>query len=208
MPQIWTNNAATTLASAVTTNSQTSLTLASGKGALFPNPSSPDYFMVTLDDGTNVEIVKCTARSTDTLTVVRAQEGTTAQTSFAIGTKAELRVTAAGIASRLARQPNVQAVTSSATVTPNADTDDLVVITAQAAGLTIANPTGTPTQGQKLTLRVKDNGTARAITFGTYYRALGLPSLPTTTVINKTLYIGMIYNSTDTKMDVVSVAQE
>ncbi len=208
MPQIWTNNAATTLASAVTTNSQTSLTLASGKGALFPSPSSPDYFMVTLDDGTNVEIVKCTARSTDTLTVVRAQEGTTAQSSFAIGTKAELRVTAAGIASRLARQPNVQAVTSSNTVTPNADTDDLVVITAQVASLTIANPTGSPAQGQKLTIRVKDNGTARSITFGTNYRALGLPSLPTTTVINKTLYIGMIYNSTDTKMDVVSVAQE
>ena len=101
----------------------------------------------------------------------------------------------------------VQAVTSSATVTPNADTDDMVVITAQAAGLTLANPSGTPTQGQKLLVRIKDNGTARAISYGTQYRAVG-EALPTTTVISKLLYIGFFYNSTDTKWDCVASKQE
>jgi len=102
--------------------------------------------------------------------------------------------------------PTVQTVGSSSTVTPTS-TNDLVVITAQAAGLTIANPTGTMIQGQSLMIRIKDNGTARSIAFGTNYRAIGI-ALPTTTVINKTLYLGMIWNSTDTKFDVVGLNQE
>jgi hypothetical protein len=95
----------------------------------------------------------------------------------------------------------VQTVTSSATVTP-ISTNDLVIITAQAVGLTLANPTGTFTEGQALMIRIKDNGTARAITFDTNYRAIGV-TLPTTTVISKTLYLGIIYNATDGKWDVV-----
>lgn len=104
-------------------------------------------------------------------------------------------------------QPNVQSVVSSATVTPNADTDDEVVITAQAEALTIANPSGTPTQGQPLLIRIKDNATARAISFGSEYRAIGV-TLPTTTTISKTLYIGCIYNSTDSKWDVLGINLE
>ena len=95
----------------------------------------------------------------------------------------------------------VQTVTSSATVTP-ISTNDLVIITAQAVGLTLANPTGTFTEGQALMIRIKDNGTARTIAFDTNYRAIGV-TLPTTTVISKTLYLGIIYNSTDGKWDIV-----
>lgn len=95
----------------------------------------------------------------------------------------------------------VQSVTSSATVTP-LSTNDLVIITAQAVGLTLSNPTGTFTEGQALMVRIKDNGTARTIAFDTNYRAIGV-TLPTTTVISKTLYLGIIYNSTDTKWDII-----
>jgi hypothetical protein len=95
----------------------------------------------------------------------------------------------------------VQSVSSSATVTP-LSTNDLVIITAQAVGLTLANPTGTFTEGQSLIIRIKDNGTARTIAFDTNYRAIGV-TLPTTTVISKTLYLGIIYNSTDLKWDIV-----
>ena len=101
---------------------------------------------------------------------------------------------------------NTQTVTSSATVTPTS-TNDLVTITAQAAGLTIANPTGTMTEGQALMIRIKDNGTARSIAYGTNYRSLGI-TLPTTTVISKTIYLGCIWNATDTKFDVVGLNQE
>ena len=102
--------------------------------------------------------------------------------------------------------PNVQSVTSAATVTPTTLNDE-VVVTAQSVALALANPTGTAVQGQSLIIRIKDNGTARAITYDTQYRAIGV-TLPTTTVISKTVYLGFIYNSTDTKWDCIGVSQQ
>ena len=99
--------------------------------------------------------------------------------------------------------PRVQSVTSSATVTPTS-TNDLVKITAQATGLTIANPTGTMSEGQAMIIRIKDNGTAQTISFDTNYRAIGV-TLPTTTTISKTIYIGLVWNDTDTKFDVLGI---
>ena len=104
-------------------------------------------------------------------------------------------------------QARVQAVTSAATVTPAGASDDMVVITAQAVALTLANPSGTAVQGQRLIIRIKDNATARAITFGTEYRAMGT-ALPTTTVVSKTKYLGFIRNTTDTTWDLVAAADE
>ena len=102
--------------------------------------------------------------------------------------------------------PRVQSVTSSATVTPTS-TDDIVTITAQAVGLTLANPTGTLFEGQSLIIRIKDNGTAQTIAYGTNYRAVGV-TLPTTTIINKTTYLGCIWNATDSKLDIIGVCTE
>ena len=102
--------------------------------------------------------------------------------------------------------PRVQTVASSATVTP-VSTNDLVTITAQAVGLSLLNPTGSFVEGQALMIRIKDNGTARTIAFGTSYRAIGV-TLPTTTVISKTLYLGVIYNSTDAKFDIIGLNQQ
>lgn len=100
MAVLYTNNASTTLASGITASS-TTLSLATGGGTLFPAITAPDFAHVTLvDSSNNIEIVKATARSGDVLTVVRAQEGTTAR-SFATGSKVDLRVTAAGLANKL-----------------------------------------------------------------------------------------------------------
>ena len=104
------------------------------------------------------------------------------------------------------RAPAIQSVASSATVTPSFS-DDLVKITAQATALTLANPSGTPIPGLGIVIRIKDNGTARAITYGSQYRAIGV-TLPTTTVISKTLYLAAIWNSDDTTLDVVAVGQQ
>ena len=104
------------------------------------------------------------------------------------------------------RVPVVQSVTSSATVTP-AFGEDLVKVTAQAAALALANPSGTAIPAWGFAIRIKDNGTARAISYGTQYRAIGV-TLPATTVIGKTLYLGGIWNSDDSKLDIVAVAQE
>jgi len=92
----FTNNATTTLASGITSVA-TSLTVASGKGALFPTLSGSDVFYVTLaNTAGTVEIVKVTARSTDTFTIVRGQDGTSA-VAWNTGDKVELRVTAADL---------------------------------------------------------------------------------------------------------------
>lgn len=105
-----------------------------------------------------------------------------------------------------ARLPVGQTITSSATVTPTFS-DDFVEITAQAAGLTLANPTGTAANMWGVVIRIKDNGTAQTIAYGTNYRAVGV-TLPAATVISKTLVLGMIFNNALTKWDVISVAQE
>ena len=96
----------------------------------------------------------------------------------------------------------VQTVTSSATVTP-LSTNDLVIITAQAVGLTLANPTGTFSEGQAFIVRIKDNGTSQSIAYGTNYRGT---TLPTTTTVGTTTYIPFIYNSTDGKYDNLSAS--
>lgn len=101
----------------------------------------------------------------------------------------------------------VQAVVSSATVTPNASNDDGVAVSAQAADITFANPSGTPTEFQTMIIRIKDNGTARLISFGTKYRAMGT-ALPTTTVISQLLYMVFEYHLADDKWDLLSAAQQ
>ena len=93
--------------------------------------------------------------------------------------------------------------TTSTTI--NANITDIYTITAQAGALLFNNPTGTLVQGQKLIIRIKDNGTARALTYGANFRASSDLALPTTTVVSKTLYMGFIYNSTDTKWDLLAV---
>jgi len=102
--------------------------------------------------------------------------------------------------------PRVQTVTSAATVTPT-NLNDAVVITAQAEALALANPSGSMVQCQALIVRIKDDGTARAISYDTNYREVDV-ELPTTTVLGKTLYLGMVWNATDTKYDVLVVRQE
>ena len=100
-------------------------------------------------------------------------------------------------------------VASSATPSVNTDTTDEFTITALAVAITsmTTNLTGTPVNGDMLLVRIKDNGTAQSITWGASFRQCGA-TLPTTTVISKTLYILFIWNSTDSIWDCVSTAQQ
>ena len=91
MAVVFKNNAKTTLASGIN-SSVTSISVSAG--SLLPSLTGSDFFFATIDDGTKNEIVKVTARSSNTLTVVRAQDNTTAQ-SFSTGAVVELRLTAA-----------------------------------------------------------------------------------------------------------------
>lgn len=94
---VFTNNASSTLGATITAI-QTTITVQSGDEGNFPSPTGGDWFPVTVVDGSgNLEIMKCTARSGVTLTVTRAQEGTTGY-AFTSGASVELRLTAAAIA--------------------------------------------------------------------------------------------------------------
>jgi hypothetical protein len=97
----FTNFARATLAIGAASG-DTSISLASGKGALFPVLTAGQYFYLTLENAAMTrEIVKVTARVTDVLTVVRAQDGTAAATWNA-GDVAALRWNAATITDTLA----------------------------------------------------------------------------------------------------------
>ena len=148
MAILFTNNAATTLSASITSG-DTSLTVASGGGALFPNPTAPDYFLVTLVgvSGTPIEIVQVTARSTDTFTIVRGQEGTT-PSAFTGGDKVELRITAAtmnsaaqtGLASGAITE-NTMEVTSDYTISTNKNAMSVGPVTV-ASGSSVTVPSG------------------------------------------------------------------
>jgi hypothetical protein len=89
-----TNNAFGTLNAGIN-SSATTIVLTAGQGSRFPTLSAGDYFYATLiDTSNNLEIVKVTARSTDTMTVVRGQDNTTAR-AYSTNDRFELRPTAA-----------------------------------------------------------------------------------------------------------------
>jgi hypothetical protein len=149
--------------------------------------------------GTNNAFFQVSGPATSTKTYTFPNENMTVVGTTQTQTLTSKRVT-----------PRIDTVASAATITPTGDSSDQYTVTALATAATIAAPSGTPTDGQKLVIRIKDNGTARALTWTTTsgaYRAVGV-TLPTTTVISKVVYIGCIYNSQDTFWDVIAVAQQ
>lgn len=136
------NNAKTTLSSGIT-SSATSIAVVDASA--WPTLGSGDHTLCTLaeaGDADALEIVKVTAISGNTLTVVRAQEGTTAR-SFSTADKAELRITAGIIEEAFSY----------------AETDTLDAVTGRGATTTNA-----VTVGNLTSTGIDDNATSTAIT--------------------------------------------
>jgi hypothetical protein len=98
---------------------------------------------------------------------------------------------------------------SSTTWTPNADTTDVFELSSTlSVNVSINNPSGTPVEGQRLMFRIKSDGSAHTLTWtGTQWRASvagTAPPLPPTTNPNRNIYLGFVYNSTDTKWDLLA----
>jgi hypothetical protein len=217
---------ATFLATPSSDNLRATVTDETGTGALvfatsptLVTPALGTPSSATLTNATDLPIV---AGTTGTLSVARGGTGATTLTGLVLGngTSAMSTVTApSGVVvgttdtqtlTNKRITPRIDTVASASTITPTGDSSDQYNVTALAVPATIAAPSGTPTDGQKLVLRLKDNGTAQALTWTTSsgaYRAVGV-TLPTTTVLSKTLYIGCLYNSADVFWDVVAVAQQ
>jgi hypothetical protein len=103
----------------------------------------------------------------------------------------------------------VTTITSHATPTINTDNCDAVTITAQAEAITsmTTNLSGTPANFDMLMIRIKDDGTARAITWGASFAARGA-DLPTTTVATKVTHALFIWNAVTSTWDCLSTATE
>lgn len=99
----------------------------------------------------------------------------------------------------------VVTTTDDATAVINCDVTDQYELSA-VANATEFTVTGTPTDGQKLIIRFKDAGVAKALTF-TGFTAMGV-TIPTTTTAGKWGYVGAIYNLGATTWHIVAVGTE
>jgi hypothetical protein len=202
-------------------SSGTSLVVTGGDGTKFPAvPFNATIWPINTQPTTaNAEIVRVTNIATDTFTITRTQESTSAR-SVVVGDQimAGLTVksltdieTAAAVTQIASTRigTRVTSITSSSTPSPNADTDDIFTVTALAVTATFAAPSGTPVNGQRLIIRVKDNGGPKTLAWNASYVAGGV-ALPTVTVTSKILTIMFIFNTDNAlnKWQCIGVAQE
>lgn len=98
--------------------------------------------------------------------------------------------------------PRVLAITSSATPAIDVDSYDRVNITALATAITsmTSGLTGTPTAFQQLVIRIKDDGTTRAITWGSSFVNRGV-AMPTATTAGKVHMVGFFWNANTSTWD-------
>ena len=77
--------------------------------------------------------------------------------------------------------------------TPQTDDFDVIVQTAMTGGVAVGAPSGTPTSGQDLVFKFKDDGTPRAITWdGAFIDGGG--GLPSITTANKVTHVFFMYD--------------
>jgi hypothetical protein len=196
---------------------QTIATRAGANGDVVGPASSTADGLVAFN-GTTGKLVKAAG----TVTVAQGGTGATTLTGLVVGNGSSAFTAVAAPSGAVVGTTDTQTltnkrvtarigtVTSASTITPTGDTADQYNITALATAATIAAPSGTPADGQRLILRFEDNGTGRALTWTTTsgaYRAIGV-TLPTTTVATKVTYVGCIYNALDVFWDVVAVTTQ
>jgi hypothetical protein len=156
---LFANNASTILAAPISSGA-TSCTVTTGTGALFPNPSGGQYFCMTFVDaatGLLNEIVHVTARSGDTMTIQRAQEGTTALAWLA-GDIAANFWTAGSIAALLAGFPVNTGTLSTTQSLSGANAGTMYRIS--AASITITLPDATTVSGMSVGFSMQASGSS------------------------------------------------
>jgi hypothetical protein len=98
----------------------------------------------------------------------------------------------------------VSSTTSSATPSPSGDADfNELHLTAQAANMTIAAPSGTPLDTNKLIIRIEPTGTY-TIAYNAIFQDI-TASAPTATTSGKTIVIGCEYNATVSYWQIIAV---
>jgi len=95
--EVWTNNASSTLATGIDTD-DTAIVVATGHGSRFPSPTGGQFFYLTLEQSGVIEIVKCSARTSDTMTCNERGIDTTPH-AFTSGATVQQRLTKATLES-------------------------------------------------------------------------------------------------------------
>lgn len=143
---------------------------------------------------------------TDAMRVRHNQDGSLNSTAATTAITATLNT--GQVATNLRVKPRITVSASTASLTPNIDTNNVYELNAQGVALSIVNPTGTPNDGDVIILRLKDNGTTRTITYGTAYTNISGLSTLTTTIVGKWHVFGWLYNATLSVWQLVSVTTE
>jgi hypothetical protein len=139
------------------------------------------------------------------------ENATPAPARLPIGTTGQVLAVSGGVPTWLTVviQRRVVAVNAPG-ATPSTDTDngDQFRFTGLATAITsmTTNLTGTPFTGQTIWFIFIDNGTARAITWGTSFESSTFQTLPVTTVISVPLNVGFNWDPVASKWQCVAVA--
>ena len=157
---------------------------------------------------TTINKVTLTAPATaSTLTIADGKTLTISNSITLAGTDSTT-MTFPAISGNVATFATTTEASNATTTVAIAGTFHTHTITALAAADTFGAPTiaaGSLTNDNNLVIRIKDNGTARALTWNAIFRASSDLALPSTTVLGKTLYVGFKYNTADTKWDLLAV---
>jgi hypothetical protein len=183
--QVFSNNASTTLAAELSAVA-TSMTVTASTG--FAALTSPQFELVTLEEGSTREVVKVTARSGNTWTIVRAQEGTSAAL-WAEGSSVEARTTAGTLAGMVQREVPEVATGEGATAAgvqgaaygfgATADEDYAVAVGSNASAALVATAVGPSSNADENAVAIGYNATAQntsALALGSGSEAYGYNS--------------------------------
>lgn len=155
------NNASALLAASIT-DVETTVQVDAGFGALFPSPGATEFFKLTLENASgDIEIMHCTARSGDLLTVTRGEEATTAIAWTLNVTRCELRNTSQTMDEFLQRSgDDMQGdlAMGGNDLTDARLTGDTVIVNGQAVGMPLrgteddaSNEVSVPSDGTRAT---------------------------------------------------------
>lgn len=182
-----------------------------GNQALVTGDIVAGQISILIYDGTNFQIMSTTLTltyaagsdintGTDQTKIVNSKAIADSDLAFL----ADITTTALTLANKRITK-RIGTVADSGTPTPDSDSVDVYTVTALAQTATFGAPTGTPTNGQTLVIRIKDDGTGRALYFNSAYRfSTDLPA-PAATTLSKTMYLGFMWNSADSKWDCLAI---
>lgn len=188
------NLASSTLASSL---SSTATAISVTSSSNFPALGSGDHFYASIGEGTGSEIVKVTGVSSNTFTVVRGQDGTTAQ-SFSAGVVIALRVVAAAL-DDLSAQAQAAADTESVSIAGDTMTGNLTVPSLIATNAIVDNVLAKTSSGNIL---FKTNGGASIARFNNnlsadFFGTISSGGITTSSHIDFTATTSLLRNQQD-----------